>query len=82
LRRQYRSRLAEGKDPVAVLYLTQAYENLGDGPKALETIQRGLASVPAPPPGQPSHRRMLLEKHLRRIQARIKTSHLPDDANQ
>ena len=70
-------KLAKGKDPIAVFYLAQAYEDERDGPKALEAIQRFGALVPAPPPGQkPSRSRLIYEKHLRQIQLLIKTGRL------
>ena len=77
---QRADQLAEGKDPIAIFYLTQAYENLRDGPHAMEAVERGLALVPAPAPGQqPSRKRMLMEKHLHRIETFLKTGRFPDD---
>ena len=75
--------LTKGKDSGAVFYIAQCYEQLGDGPKALEAIQRELAILPPPVPGQnPSRNRLLMEKHLSRIQVLVKTGHLPDDVKQ
>ena len=56
-----------------VFYLAQGYENLLDGPKAMEAIQRLGVLAPEPSPGQPpSHRQLMYEKHLRRIQYLVK----------
>jgi tetratricopeptide (TPR) repeat protein len=77
---QRSDQLAQGKDPIALFYLAQGYENLKDGPRALEAIQRFGALIPATPPGQPpSQRRLRYEKHLQRIQYLIKMGHLPED---
>jgi tetratricopeptide (TPR) repeat protein len=74
--------LGGGKSPEAIAYLAQAYANTGDGPNALKTIQRGLALVAAPPPGQkPSDTRQTLEDELRGIQMLLATGRLPADFN-
>jgi eukaryotic-like serine/threonine-protein kinase len=72
--------LAKGKDTGAIFYIAQCYEMLGDGSKALETVNRGLATLPPSVPGEkPSRNRLLMEKHLRRIQILIESGHLPKD---
>lgn len=64
--------LSNGKDVAALFYMAQCYEQLHDGPKALEAIKRDLALIPAPGPGEkPSRNRELAEKHLRLIQGMI-----------
>jgi tetratricopeptide (TPR) repeat protein len=74
--------LGGGKSPEAVAYLAQAYANTGDARKALETIQRALALVAPPPPGQkPSDTRQTLEEELRGIQILLATGRLPKDFN-
>jgi tetratricopeptide (TPR) repeat protein len=74
--------LGGGKSPEAIAYLAQAYANTGDARKALETIQRALALVAPPPPGQkPSDTRQTLEDELRGIQILLATGHLPNDFN-
>jgi tetratricopeptide (TPR) repeat protein len=75
---QRADQLTSGKNPVAVFYLAQAYENALDGPKALAALQRFGALLPPTPPGQkPSRFRSISEKHLRQIQYLIKTGRLP-----
>jgi len=75
--------LSNGKEPTAVAYLAMAYANTGDAPKALETVERGLAIVPAAAPGQnPSEARLNLENELRDIKILIKTGKLPPGFNQ
>jgi len=77
---QRADQLAKGQDTAAIFYIAQCYEQLGDGPKALEAVQRALAILPPPAPGEkPSRNRLLLEKHLRRIQVLMKTGHLPQN---
>jgi len=77
---QRADQLAKGQDIGAIFYTAQCYEQLGDGAKALEAVQRGMALFPPTAPGErPSRNRLLMEKHLRRIQALIKTGHLPKD---
>jgi serine/threonine protein kinase len=72
--------LARGKDRTAIFYVAQCYEQLGDGPKALEAVERGLATFPPPVPGEKlSRNRQMMEKHRRRIQVLIKTGHLPKE---
>jgi tetratricopeptide (TPR) repeat protein len=74
--------LGGGKSPEAIAYLAQAYADTGDARKALETIQRALALVAPPPPGQkPSDTRQTLEDELRGIQILLATGHLPKDFN-
>jgi tetratricopeptide (TPR) repeat protein len=74
--------LSNGKDYVAIIYLAEAYANVGDTAKALETVKRGLALVPGPAPGQhPSEPRADLEKEQTGIEMLIKTGHLPPDFN-
>jgi tetratricopeptide (TPR) repeat protein len=75
--------LSNGKEPTAIAYLAMAYANNGDGPKALETVERGLGLVPGPAPGQKaSDARQNLENEERDIKIFIKTGHLPADFNQ
>jgi tetratricopeptide (TPR) repeat protein len=75
--------LSNGKEPTAIAYLAMAYANAGDGPKALQTVERGLAIVPGPAPGEKrSGARENLEDEERDIKIFIKTGHLPADFNQ
>jgi serine/threonine protein kinase/tetratricopeptide (TPR) repeat protein len=77
---QRADQLANGKDFGAIFYIAQCYEQLGDGPKALEAVERGLATLPPLATGEkPSRNRLLMEKHQRRIQVLIKTGRLPKD---
>ena len=77
---QRADQLAQGKDVSAIFYIAQCYEEMGDGPKALEAIRRDLALLPPPAPGEkPSRNRLLAERHLRRIESLIKTGHLPPE---
>ncbi len=77
---QRADQLANGKDFGAIFYIAQCYEQLGDGPKALEAVERAMATFSPLAPGEkPSRNRLLLEKHQRRIQVLIKTGHLPKD---
>jgi tetratricopeptide (TPR) repeat protein/tRNA A-37 threonylcarbamoyl transferase component Bud32 len=77
---QRSNELAKGKDSGAFFYIAQCYEQLGDGPRALDAIQHDLALLPPTPSGEkPSRNRMLAEKHLRRIEALIKTGKLPNE---
>jgi tetratricopeptide (TPR) repeat protein len=77
---QRADQLANGKDLGAIFYIAQCYEQLGDGPKALEAVERGLATFPPLATGEkPSRNRLLMEKHQRRIQVLIKTGRLPKD---
>jgi tetratricopeptide (TPR) repeat protein len=70
--------LSGGKEPGAIIYLAQAYANTGDAPKALATVERGLALVAPSPPGQkPSEVRKALEDEQRDIRILIKTGRLP-----
>lgn len=76
---QRSDKLAQGKDHGAIFMICQAYEQLGDGAKAMEAVQRGLALLPPPAPGEtPSRNRALFEKHLKRVETLIKTGRLPD----
>ncbi len=75
--------LSGGKEPGAIVYLAQAYANNGEASKALETVERGLALVPPPPPGaQPSEVRKTLEDQARDIKILIQTGRLPAGFNQ
>jgi hypothetical protein len=75
--------LGGGKSPEAIAYLAQAYANTGDAPKALETIQRALALVAPPPPGQKaSDTRQTLEDELKGIQSLLAGGRLPKDFNE
>jgi hypothetical protein len=75
--------LSGGKEPGAIIYLAQAYANTGDAPKAMETVERGLALVAPAPPGQkPSEVRKALEDEQRDIGILIKTGTLPAGFNQ
>ena len=75
--------LSNGKEPTAIAYLAMAYANNGDGQKALEAVERGLAIVPAAKAGEkPSDARQNLENEERDIKIFIKTGKLPADFNQ
>lgn len=77
---QRADQLAKGQDTGAIFYIAQCYEQMGDGPRALEAVKRGLALFPATLPGEKrSRNRLLMEKHLRRIQVLIETGHLPNN---
>ena len=75
--------LSNGKEPTAIAYLAMAYANNGDGQKALETVQRGLALVPGPKAGEKaSDAWQNLADEERDIKIFIKTGKLPADFNQ
>jgi len=75
--------LSNGKEPTAIAYLAMAYANNGDGQKALETVERGFALVPAPKTGEkPSDAWQNLANEERDIKIFIKTGKLPADFNQ
>lgn len=73
--------ISQGKDIITIGYLAHAYANVGDGQKALETVQRALALVPAPPGQAPSKARKNLEHELEGIRTLIRTGHLPAGFN-
>ncbi len=78
---QQADELSHRKD-VALTYLAMAYANTGQAARALETVRRELALVPAPAPGQhASAARMNLEKEEHDIQTLIRTGKLPADFN-
>ncbi len=73
---QQADEISHGREATALAYLAMAYANVGEAEKALDTVQRGLAMVPAPPPGQkPSQARENLENELRDIRILIRTGH-------
>jgi tetratricopeptide (TPR) repeat protein len=78
---QRADKLTQGKNPVAVFYLAQAYEDALDGPQAMAALQRFGALLPPTPPGQkPSRARLIYEKHLKSIQYLVKTGHLQGES--
>lgn len=74
--------ISQGKDVIAIGALAQAYANIGNGPRAIETVQRALSIVPGPLPGRPpSESRQNLDNELKGIKILIRTGHLPPGFN-